>query len=108
MTIERQDKLILKYTSDACLQLQLKGNWTRAAGTPDITPVQQALQDKPADCLIFDLSELGGWDSMLILFLRKLKALADEQAVVFHRDKLPQKLQRLLELSYAVPERQGA
>lgn len=108
MPTEQQDKLALRHTSDACLQLQLKGDWTRSAGIPAIAPVQQALQDKTADCLTFDLSELGDWDSMLIVFLRKLKTLADEQSVAFHQDMLPQSLQGLLKLSNAVPERQGA
>ncbi len=108
MPKEQLHQLTLRHTSDASLQLQLKGDWTRAAGTPTIAPVQQALQDKAAHRLTFDVSELGEWDSMLIVFLRKLKALADEQSVAFQQDMLPEDLQGLLRLSYAVPERQGA
>lgn len=108
MSKEQLHQLTLRHTSDAGLQLQLKGDWTRAAGTPDIVPVQQALQDKTVEWLTFDLSELGKWDSMLIVFLRKLKTLADDQSVAFQQDMLPEDLQGLLRLSYAVPERQGA
>jgi phospholipid/cholesterol/gamma-HCH transport system permease protein len=108
MPTEQLHQLALRHTSDACLQLQLKGDWTRTAGTPAISPVQQALQEQAVDCLTLDLSELGEWDSMLIVFLRKLKALADEQSVTFRQDMLPQDLQGLLKLSNAVPERQGA
>lgn len=108
MSKEQLHQLNLRHTSDAGLQVQLKGDWTRAAGTPDIVPVQQALQDKTVEWLTFDLSELGKWDSMLIVFLRKLKTLADDQSVAFQQDRLPEDLQGLLRLSYAVPERQGA
>jgi len=108
MPKEQLHQLTLQRTSDASLQLHLKGDWTRAAGTPTIAPVQQALQDKAAHRLTFDVSELGEWDSMLIVFLRKLKALADEQSVALQQDMLPEDLQGLLRLSYAVPERQGA
>lgn len=108
MSKEQLHQLNLRHTSDAGLQVQLKGDWTRAAGTPDIVPVQQALQDKTVEWLTFDLSELGKWDSMLIVFLRKLKTLADDQSVAFQQDMLPEDLQGLLRLSYAVPERQGA
>lgn len=108
MPKEQLHQLTLRHTSDDSLLLQLKGDWTRAAGTPATTPVLQALQDNTVDRLTFDLSELGKWDSMLIVFLRKLKALADEQSVAFQQDMLPEDLQGLLRLSYAVPERQGA
>lgn len=108
MPIEQPDKLVLQRTSDACLLLHLKGEWTRAAEIPDIGLVQQALQDRTVNCLVFDLTELGSWDSMLIIFLRQLKSLAEGQSVTFNQDMLPQNLQGLLRLSYAVPERQGA
>jgi len=108
MPKEQLNQLVLQHTSDARLLLQLKGDWTRTNGVPDIAPVQQVLQEKTVDNLAFDLNELGSWDSMLILFLRQLKSLAEEQSVAFNQEVLPQKLQGLLELSYAVPERQGA
>ena len=108
MPTEQSHQLVLLHTQGTCLQLQLKGDWTRTAGVPAIEPVQQALQEKAADCLTFDLSELGEWDSMLIVFLRKLETMADEGSVAFQQDSLPQDLQGLLKLSNAVPERQGA
>lgn len=105
---EQQDRLALQHTQDACLRLHLRGDWTRTTGIPDITAVRQALLTRNTERLAFDLSGLGEWDSMLIIFLRKLKMLAADQALEFQQDTLPRNLQGLLELSYAVPERQGA
>ena len=108
METEQSHQLALRYTRGACLQLHLKGDWTRITGIPAIEPVQQAMRQRATDCLTFDLRELGAWDSMLIVFLRKLEATAHAQSVAFQHETLPQNLRDLLKLSSAVPERQGA
>ena len=108
MPAEQPGKLTLRLSSKSRLQLQMKGDWTQSAGIPDMTAIQQTMCDNPVEQLTFELDELGDWDSMLIVFLRKLKLLADEQGVVFQLEKLPPNLRGLLELSTTVPERQDA
>lgn len=103
-----QQQLTLQHKPDACLQLQLQGDWTRSTGIPAVAAVQQALRDGASDSISFDLSGLNQWDSMLIVFLRKLETMAEEQSVIFRGDLLPENLQGLLNLSKAVGERQGA
>ena len=108
MPNQNPQQLILLQTPDACLQLQLRGDWTRATGIPSVAPVKQALQAGTIDSLTFDPSGLNQWDSMLIVFLRKLQSMAEEHSVVFRQDMLPENLQGLLRLSEEVGERQGA
>jgi len=56
----------------------------------------------------FDVDGLSAWDSVLIDLLYKLERLADSRSIAVDRAGLPAGAARLIALTRAVPERQGA
>lgn len=58
-----------------------------------------------AKSLAFDASELGEWDSSLLIFLMQCQDYCDEHKIAFDASGLPEQVPRLLALAHAVPER---
>jgi phospholipid/cholesterol/gamma-HCH transport system permease protein len=91
------------------LCVRLAGQWTIQAALPSVTEVQDQSTDAPGvRRLSFEASELADWDSALLTFLLKLKALCDQSRIEFDQAGLPHGVQRLLALATAVPEHQEA
>lgn len=88
------------------LILRLRGDWTVTKTLPPTEPLRIAIAG--ARSLRFDDSALAAWDSLLIIFLRRVMALAHSHEVRVAVQGLPQGAQRLLALSSAVPEQAGA
>ena len=102
-------KLQVISTGDSALELRLAGEWVVGEPIPPIDDVLTRLASGPAPRRIdFDASRLRRWDSLLLTFLIKLIDYCAEHAVEANREGLPQGVQGLLALAYAVPERQGA
>jgi len=55
--------------------------------------------------LSFDATELGEWDSSLLIFLMQCQDYCDEHKLEFDPSGLPEQVPRLLALAHAVPER---
>ncbi len=55
--------------------------------------------------LSFDTTELGGWDSSLLIFLIQCQDYCDAHELECDRSGLPERASRLLALANAVPER---
>ncbi len=91
------------------LLVQLAGEWQIRQPMPSPAEVEQQINAGPAvRRLTFDAQGLGGWDSGLLTFLRKVEALCRERKITVDRSGLPDGIKRLLSLAEAVPERQGA
>ena len=91
------------------LLVQLAGGWQIRQPMPSPAEVEQQINAGPAvRRLTFDAQGLGGWDSGLLTFLRKVEALCRERKITVDRSGLPDGIKRLLSLAEAVPERQGA
>ena len=58
--------------------------------------------------LSFDCTALDDWDSLLLVFLNRLRKECEKRKVEFDQAGLPDGVQRLLKLAAAVPERQGS
>jgi phospholipid/cholesterol/gamma-HCH transport system permease protein len=102
-------ELALERPSADQLVVRLAGPWRMSGGVPEADEVARALSDAPAPHQIaFQAEQLGAWDSALLIFLERVAALAGEHGVAIDRSGLPNGVQRLLTLSEAVPERQGA
>jgi phospholipid/cholesterol/gamma-HCH transport system permease protein len=91
------------------LLVQLAGEWQIRQPMPSPAEVEQQINAGPAvRRLTFDAQGLGGWDSGLLTFLRKVEALCRERKITVDRSGLPDGIKRLLSLAEAVPERQAA
>lgn len=87
-------------------RLHLTGDWRFSDGIPAIEPLLGQLADIPR--LSFDSTELGKWDSGLMTFLVRLIGNCQKSETPVDHGGLPEGVQKLLRLAFAVPERKGA
>ena len=86
----------------------LRGEWSIQSGLADPFANVEEITGASAKVLAFESSELGRWDSGLLIFLRRLEELLGERGVAIERDGLPEGVRSILALAEAVPEREGA
>lgn len=86
--------------------LHLRGEWCIDGGFPpesDLRAVRERLAK--ARLLLFDASQLGPWDSSLLVFLRRVTEEATRRNLEVRHDALPEGVRKLLDLAAAVPSR---
>jgi len=91
------------------LEAAIVGDWVLDAETPALEAVLTQLGDG-ADIkrLVFSTEALGHWDSLLMTELIQLIDYGTKQGIEVDTSTLPEGIQGLLSLVYAVPERVGA
>jgi phospholipid/cholesterol/gamma-HCH transport system permease protein len=95
--------------NEASLLLQLSGDWTLQLGIPDTDEIKKQLQETPAiNRLDFVTKDIGLWDSSLLTWLMIVQDYCQLNNINLDKKGLPEGVGRLLELAYAVPERQDA
>jgi phospholipid/cholesterol/gamma-HCH transport system permease protein len=98
----------LSTLGEAAVQLRLSGDWVVGGEIPAAGPFMAALPESgEARTVVFDTRELGQWDSLLLTFLVRIIDGCKAGGLVVDRSGLPAGVQGLLELAYAVPEREG-
>ncbi|MGH8549369.1 MAG: MlaE family lipid ABC transporter permease subunit [Methylococcales bacterium] len=94
---------------DDTLEAAFSGDWTRASEPPPLEPVLAQLADaRDIRRLTFSTEALGRWDSVLMTELLRLIDYGAKQGIQVATATLPEGIQGLLALVYAVPERAGA
>jgi len=94
---------------DGTLVVGLSGVWRLAQGLPVALPVERALATPPPPArVVFDLAGLQHWDTGVLAFIARVEDAARGHGVPVDRGGLPPAVQRLLGLTEAVPEREGA
>ena len=96
-----------RIAADGALSITLSGAWTLRSGLPSAGPIAREIAARRPRSLVFDVRDLGAWDSGLVTFLRQLDVLCARHQVAMRRDALPVGVQRLLALAEAVPEKPG-
>jgi phospholipid/cholesterol/gamma-HCH transport system permease protein len=95
--------------ADGVVQVRLAGDWRLAEPLPPADAVLEALQARPAPRGVsFDTTALGRWDTALLTRLVAIRSAADAAGVAFADGGLPAGARRLLNLAFAVKEREGA
>lgn len=90
------------------LEIKISGDWVLGADLPELTEVLQTLKQTPAHfSLYFSLQNLGRWDSLLVTDLIKIINTAQKFNLAVNKTSLPEAIQELLALVYAVPENNG-
>lgn len=107
MSINPTEKYQLNSSTDG-LCLQLSGDWRFQSGIPDLDPLLKHVLDAHPEKLSFDCHQLGKWDSGLMIFLVSLINSCQQNNVQIMQKTLPAGVQKLLKLSFAVPERKDA
>jgi len=91
------------------LEAAIAGDWVLDAETPSLEPVLAQLGDgSDIKQLVFSTEALGRWDSLLMTELIRLVDYGKKQGIDVDTTTLPEGIQGLLNLVYAVPERAGA
>jgi phospholipid/cholesterol/gamma-HCH transport system permease protein len=91
------------------LVVTFSGDWLLGSGLPDTKHVLQQLQQSPGPTsLSFNTGAIGEWDTGLIIALLTMHREAVSRNVEFDGSGLPDGARRLLDLAFAVAEREGA
>jgi phospholipid/cholesterol/gamma-HCH transport system permease protein len=91
------------------LEADIVGDWILDAETPALeTLLAQLGEGTGIKRLVFSTAALGRWDSLLMTELIRLIDHGSKQGVEVDTTTLPEGIQGLLSLVYAVPERVGA
>lgn len=91
------------------LEASIVGDWVLEAEIPALDIVLEQLGDgSEVRRLVFSTEALGHWDSLLMTVLIRLVDYGAQQDIDVDTTTLPEGIQGLLSLVYAVPERAGA
>ena len=94
---------------DATIELALAGDWVLDADAPSLGPLlAQMLKDSTVKRLVFSTQALGHWDSLLMTDLIRVIDHGAHHGIEVDTTTLPEGIQGLLSLVYAVPERLDA
>ena len=86
------------------LVVRLSGRWQIGEDLPGADELLTRIEsDSDVHTVRFDASELAGWDSGLLTFLRKVIARCTAAEVAVRDEGLPEGVRRLLTLAAAVP-----
>lgn len=90
------------------LEVAIAGDWVLDAMTPALETVLTQLDGTDIKRIVFSTEALGRWDSLLMTELIRLVDYGAKQGIEVDTSTLPEGIQGLLSLVYAVPERAGA
>src|SRR5882724_6625702 len=89
---------------NGALSIRLSGAWTLRRGLPSAERIEHEIAARRPSAVVFEVDELGTWDSALVTFLRHVEALCARHQVAMRGEALPAGVQRLLALAGAVRE----
>ncbi len=91
------------------IEIRFVGDWLLESNVPDLDEALTAVEKASSSTTVrFDTSLLGEWDTGLLSALVRLKQRADSRSVTVDASGLPEGAVRLLQLAFAVGEREGA
>ena len=109
--IARMGAAALAYNKndDNKLAITLSGEWLLGADLPAPDPVLDELRSPPKPAVVtFETGDLGAWDTGLITALVAIQRGAAANGIDVDEAGLPEGARRLIDLAFAVREREGA
>ncbi|MGA6926507.1 MAG: ABC transporter permease [Desulfosarcina sp.] len=102
-------KATFSHPSDDTIVIALSGRWRIEDPVPDLPP-DLAGEKAPAKVqkVSFDASDLEGWDSSLLAYIRRLQAVVRNSAVDLDMQGMPAGVGQMLALAGKAPERSEA
>jgi len=99
----------LSLTGEEILSVHLRGKWQMEADVPSKQTMTEQLALHPAvKRVVFDATDLGSWDSSLLIFFFETSKLAAEKSIDVEKDGLPAGVRQLIDLATAVPKKEDA
>ena len=101
---------LVSYVRDKdTLHIHLGGVWRTGVGiAADLSGLPRMFADGRIARVVYEAEELGHWDSSLLAFVVQLERTAKARSLSTSRDALPEGLQRLVDMAFAVPPGAGA
>ncbi|MGJ8641289.1 MAG: MlaE family ABC transporter permease [Opitutaceae bacterium] len=85
--------------------LVIAGEWALREKRPaTLAALKEAYADAPFQRLSFDTSELGDWDTAVLILVSEVSTWADENSIEIDLGGLPEGVQNLIRLAQSVPE----
>lgn len=103
---EHPNRLTVRPSKDAGLDIQLSGSFTLEDKPLSTESALRSLTENPSRIRLID-SGISEWDSCLLIFLTKIKEASEAREIQIDFTGLPAGVQRLMDLSTAIPEREG-
>ncbi|MFC1503478.1 MlaE family ABC transporter permease [Pseudomonadota bacterium] len=101
--------LTIEDLPDSTVAVRLSGDWLLQNGLPSVDVVVDRISRTPKPGkIIFDTQGLGNWDTCFVTMLVAIWQSAEVSGVKVDDSGLPKGARRLLELAFAVKEREGA
>jgi len=91
--------------ADGVLSVRLGGAWRLGAARPAPVEVVRALDAHPTRRIVLDASAVASWDTSLLTWVASVAQIARAREIAVDRSGLPPGIDRLIQLSEAVPER---
>ena len=90
------------------VHLKLSGDWKLGFKIPVFSKLDLGSQIGPESSISFETSQLGKWDSGLLVFIMNVVTFCDEQDIKLNVNSLPDNVCKLIQLATAVPEKKDA
>ena len=91
------------------LNAHLKGKWEMETDVPSMETLMEQLDQHPSiKRMVFDATELGAWDSSLLISFFEISKLAAKRKIEVEKDGLPAGVRQLIDLATAVPKKEDA
>jgi len=101
--------LVSYFRDEDTLHIHLGGVWRMGAAIPaDLGGLPLAFADGRVSRVVYEARELKHWDTSLLAFVVRLERAARACSLAVSRDALPEGLQRLVDMAFAVPPGAGA
>ncbi len=101
--------LSISEPDSASVVVTLRGDWLLGADMPSVDPVLERLGQAPRpDRVAFDAESLGDWDTGLVTALISIIQFSKAGGIEIDDGGLPAGVRRLIDLAFAVEEREGA
>lgn len=107
-TTNQVTDLSFELGQDSSLIIHLIGSWRMHHGLPSVGRVLHEVDQTKPQCIRFETTRLGAWDSGLLTFVARTTELGRLRKIPVALDGLPEGLVRLVELAQAVPEKKDA
>lgn len=92
---------ITLHTDNNCLAVCFAGSFKQFDGTADLAKIRSSVKKNPAQ-ICFNSSQLGEWDSSLLLIIFETVKLARQQKIATDLKSLPNNIQDLINLAFEV------
>ncbi len=89
----------MSLTGEEILKVHLNGKWHMKTDVPSTKAMTEQLDRHPSvKRIVFDATELGSWDSSLLIFYFEISKWSLKKKIAVEKDGLPAEVRQLIEI----------